>query len=145
MADKFDFSTFIAAHVPPGAPVRNPARPKYDFGTGFPDPGSFPMDGLHEALGRALKDKGRDLVLYPDVQGHPEMREFVVENDRVVGVVAIRDGRFVAVGSDDEIRALAGEATQIEDLQGAAVYLASSASNYANGTILLVDGGWMGR
>ncbi|MCC7024971.1 MAG: amidohydrolase [Thermomicrobiales bacterium] len=35
--------------------------------------------------------------------------------------VAIRDGRFVAVGSDDEIRALAGEATQIEDLQGAAV------------------------
>jgi len=79
MADKFDFSKFIAAHVPPGAPARNPSRPKYDFGTGFPDPASFPMDGLHEALGRALKDKGRDLVLYPDPQGHPEMREFVVD------------------------------------------------------------------
>jgi 2-aminoadipate transaminase len=37
------------------------------------------MEGLHEALGRALKDKGRDLVLYPDPQGHPEMREFIVE------------------------------------------------------------------
>jgi predicted amidohydrolase YtcJ len=35
--------------------------------------------------------------------------------------VAIRDGRFVAVGSDEEIRALAGAATRIEDLQGAAV------------------------
>jgi predicted amidohydrolase YtcJ len=35
--------------------------------------------------------------------------------------VAIRDGRFVAVGSDDEMRALAGPATRVEDLGGAAV------------------------
>ena len=32
-----------------------------------------------------------------------------------------------------------------EDLQGAAVFLASSASNYVNGAIITVDGGWMGR
>lgn len=32
-----------------------------------------------------------------------------------------------------------------EDLQGAAVFLASAASNYVNGTLLTVDGGWMGR
>ncbi len=35
-----------------------------------------------------------------------------------------------------------GEAT---DFQGAAVYLASEASSYVHGTVLLVDGGWMGR
>jgi predicted amidohydrolase YtcJ len=35
--------------------------------------------------------------------------------------VAIRDGRFVAVGSDDEIRALAGTSTRVEDLRGATV------------------------
>jgi predicted amidohydrolase YtcJ len=35
--------------------------------------------------------------------------------------VAIRDGRFVAVGSDDEIRALAGSGTTVEDLGAAAV------------------------
>lgn len=35
--------------------------------------------------------------------------------------VAIRDGRFVAVGSDDEMRALAGSATRVEDLGGATV------------------------
>lgn len=32
-----------------------------------------------------------------------------------------------------------------EDLQGAAVYLASAASRYATGSVLVVDGGWMAR
>jgi 2-deoxy-D-gluconate 3-dehydrogenase len=32
-----------------------------------------------------------------------------------------------------------------EDFKGAVVYLASAAANYVNGTILTVDGGWMGR
>ena len=32
-----------------------------------------------------------------------------------------------------------------EDFKGVAVFLASPASNYVNGSIYLVDGGWMGR
>lgn len=32
-----------------------------------------------------------------------------------------------------------------EDFKGPAVFLASQASNYVNGSIMLVDGGWMGR
>lgn len=32
-----------------------------------------------------------------------------------------------------------------EDLQGAAVFLASSASDYVNGHVLVVDGGWLAR
>ena len=32
-----------------------------------------------------------------------------------------------------------------EDLSGALVFLCSPASDYVNGTILTVDGGWMGR
>jgi 2-deoxy-D-gluconate 3-dehydrogenase len=32
-----------------------------------------------------------------------------------------------------------------EDLQGAVVFLASAASDYVNGTVLTVDGGWMAR
>lgn len=39
----------------------------------------------------------------------------------------------------------AGRWGQPEDFKGAAVYLASAAANYVNGTILTVDGGWMGR
>jgi 2-deoxy-D-gluconate 3-dehydrogenase len=39
----------------------------------------------------------------------------------------------------------AGRWGEPEDLAGAAVFLSSSASDYINGHVLLVDGGWMGR
>jgi 2-deoxy-D-gluconate 3-dehydrogenase len=39
----------------------------------------------------------------------------------------------------------AGQWGQPDDLAGAAVFLSSQASNYVNGHILLVDGGWMAR
>ena len=32
-----------------------------------------------------------------------------------------------------------------KDFVGPAVFLASSASDYMNGSIMTVDGGWMGR
>jgi 2-dehydro-3-deoxy-D-gluconate 5-dehydrogenase len=39
----------------------------------------------------------------------------------------------------------AGRWGEPEDLTGAAVFLASPASDYVNGHVLVVDGGWMGR
>ncbi len=39
----------------------------------------------------------------------------------------------------------AGRWGEPQDLAGAAVFLASAASNYVTGTLLTVDGGWMGR
>lgn len=39
----------------------------------------------------------------------------------------------------------AGRWGKAEDMVGAAIYLASSASDYVNGSTIIVDGGWMGR
>ena len=39
----------------------------------------------------------------------------------------------------------AGRWAEPGDFRGAALYLASPASDYVSGEILTVDGGWMGR
>jgi 2-deoxy-D-gluconate 3-dehydrogenase len=39
----------------------------------------------------------------------------------------------------------AGRWGKPEDITGAAIFLASAASNYVNGVVLPVDGGWLGR
>ena len=75
---------------------------------------------------------------------------------RNVQVNAIAPGYFRTTNTEnlqkDETRSRqileripAGRWGEPEDLAGASVFLASSASNYINGEVLVVDGGWMAR
>ena len=43
------------------------------------------------------------------------------------------------------IRIPAGRWGVPEDIVGTAIYLASAASDYVNGIVIPVDGGWLGR
>lgn len=77
-------------------------------------------------------------------------------SDKGVQVNAIAPG-YIATDNTEQLRndperyeailtrIPAGRWGSPEDLQGAVVYLASPASDYVSGTILTVDGGWMGR
>ena len=55
-----------------------------------------------------------------------------------IGILAIRSADLMA-------RIPMKRWGTIDDMAGAAVYLASDASDYVNGELLNVDGGWMGR
>ncbi len=101
----YDFTDRIAKGIPPpvgAAPAGG--RVQFDFATAFPDPDSFPADGLLEALGRALKDEGKDLVYYPHPQGHPAMREFIAEKlDRERGMKVTPDQIILTTGSGQAV------------------------------------------
>jgi 2-aminoadipate transaminase len=62
-----------------GAPA--PARPVqhalFEFGGGFPDPASFPYDGLVEATARMMKAEGAEALTYGEPQGYRGLRELV--------------------------------------------------------------------
>jgi len=75
---------------------------------------------------------------------------------RGVNVNAVAPG-YISTDNTQALRDDAERASQIlaripagrwgepDDLAGAFVYLASSASDYVHGTVLAVDGGWLGR
>jgi 2-deoxy-D-gluconate 3-dehydrogenase len=62
----------------------------------------------------------------------------VTDNTAALQADAARNAAILA-------RIPAGRWGAPDDLAGAVVFLASAASDYVNGTILTVDGGWMGR
>ena len=63
---------------------------------------------------------------------------FATDNTEALRADAERNDSILA-------RIPTGRWGEAEDLQGAVVFLASDASNYVNGHILTVDGGWMAR
>ena len=61
--------------APPTArPVTNAL---YEFGGGFPDPASFPYDGLVDATARMMKAEGAEALTYGEPQGYRGLRELV--------------------------------------------------------------------
>ena len=56
--------------------------------------------------------------LAPDLILHNAVVHTVDAHDLTASAVAVKDGRFVAVGGDEEVRALAGFGTTVQDLGG---------------------------
>lgn len=95
MKDK-KYNSFFANNVPQNSVINEPLpRPKYDFAVAFPDPDHFPIGELHQSLGEALKDQGRDLVFYPHPQGLLEFRQLVCKK--------VKENRGIDVGPENII------------------------------------------
>ena len=105
------------------------------FQGGITVPGYAAAKGGLAQLTKALANEwaGRNVQVNAIAPGYIE-----TDNTEALRADPARNNAIVA-------RIPAGRWGSPEDLAGAVVYLASPASDYVNGTILTVDGGWMAR
>ena len=76
------------------------SSPLYEFGGGYPDPASFPYDGLVEATAKMMKAEGADALTYGDPQGYRGLRELVCHKYRLFENLEVTpENIFVANGS----------------------------------------------
>src|SRR5687767_3168174 len=68
-----------ARYAVPLTTPRASMHPLYEFGGGFPDPASFPYDGMVDATARMMKAEGAAAMTYGDPQGYPGLRELVCQ------------------------------------------------------------------
>jgi 2-aminoadipate transaminase len=72
----------------------------YEFGGGYPDPASFPYDGMVDATARMMKAEGAAAMTYGEPQGYRGLRELICHKyERFEGFKAEPDNIIVANGS----------------------------------------------
>src|SRR5882672_12535811 len=79
-SDAFESLLSSRARVGWGVPVATP-RPSmsvlYEFGGGYPDPASFPYEGMIEATADMMKAEGAAAMTYGEPQGYRGLRELI--------------------------------------------------------------------
>lgn len=130
---------------------------------------------LSQALGRGMLERGQGRIVFTasllSFQGGITVPGYAAAKSGVAGLVRALSNEWAAKGvtvngiapgyiATDNTQALqddpersraildripAGRWGAAEDIGGAAVFLASDAAQYVTGTILPVDGGWLGR
>jgi 2-aminoadipate transaminase len=101
--DPFESLLSRRARIGWGVAVATP-RPSmsalYEFGGGYPDPGSFPYDGMVEATARMMNAEGPAAMTYGEPQGYRGLRELIcTKYERFEGFKAEPENIIVANGS----------------------------------------------
>ena len=104
----FSYDQLYAKGIPGPQNRSISTKCKYDFGTSCPPSELLPIGDLIDSLEIGLLEEGRDLAVYPDLQGYLPLREFIaskLSRDRDINVSA--DEIFMGDGSGQPIRMLA--------------------------------------
>ena len=101
--DPFESLLSRRARIGWGVAIATP-RPSmsalYEFGGGYPDPASFPYDGMVDATDRMMKAEGAAAMTYGEPQGYRGLRELIcTKYERFEGFKAEPENIIVANGS----------------------------------------------
>ena len=82
-------------------------HPLYEFGGGYPDPASFPYDGMVEATARMMKAEGAAAMTYGDPQGYLGLRELVCKKYEMFESMKTAPENIVVANGSGQALALA--------------------------------------
>jgi len=103
----FKYENLFASRVPGPQPFSDLVREKYDFAVAYPDPATLPLVEMADLLKDALREEGRDLAVYPNLQGYPPLREFLAQKlAKERGIEITPDEIMLADGSSQPLHML---------------------------------------
>lgn len=82
-------------------------HPLYEFGGGYPDPASFPYDGMVEATAHMMKAEGAAAMTYGDPQGYLGLRELVCQKYEMFEAMKTAPENIVVANGSGQALALA--------------------------------------
>lgn len=105
----FNFASVLAPSAVPPPPASGPRTPPavgaYQFGSGKPDPVSFPYDDLAAATADVLAQDGANALTYGDAQGFLPLRQLIADKYRHYEQLVVDPAQILITnGSSDAIR-----------------------------------------
>jgi 2-aminoadipate transaminase len=103
MTTPADFQSLLSTRARYAVPLTTPRasmNPLYEFGGGYPDPVSFPYEGMIEATAKMMAAEGAQAMTYGDPQGYAGLRELICHKYQLFeNMKATPDNIVVANGS----------------------------------------------
>jgi 2-aminoadipate transaminase len=104
------FASLLSTRARYAVPLTTPRasmHPLYEFGGGYPDPASFPYDGMVEATARMMKAEGAAAMTYGEPQGYLGLRGLVCHKYEVFESMKSTPENIIVANGSGQALALA--------------------------------------
>jgi 2-aminoadipate transaminase len=104
------FESLLSARARYTVPLTTPRQsmnPLYEFGGGYPDPVSFPYEGMIEATAKMIAAEGDRAMTYGDPQGYLGLRELICHKYQLFEAMKAAPENIVVANGSGQALALA--------------------------------------
>ena len=104
------FDALLSTRARYAVPLTTPRQsmsPLFEFGGGYPDPVSFPYEGMIEATAKMMAAEGAQAMTYGDPQGYIGLRELICHKYQLFEMMKTRPENIVVANGSGQALSLA--------------------------------------
>jgi 2-aminoadipate transaminase len=104
------FDTLLSTRARYAVPLTTPRQsmsPLFEFGGGYPDPVSFPYEGMIEATAKMMAAEGAQAMTYGDPQGYLGLRELICHKYQLFEMMKATPENIVVANGSGQALSLA--------------------------------------